>query len=256
MTTHLQTFCYRDDGTSQDIRTIEINGEAWFVAADVATALGYKKPYEAIKQHCKEKGTVKRGILTNGGVQEMLIINEHNIYRLIFGSQLPSARKFEDWVFEEVLPAIRKTGYYSRYNFKHKFVRRFNLNWKKVDRGHFSVISFLFVILYGKLEHEGYLIPDSALDGKEMRPDVSVGLLFSKYLKEHHPELADKFKFYSHEFENGKEVDARQYPNELLPIFIRFVDELWIPEYAELYFKDRDPKALGYLERLKLPKAS
>lgn len=250
MTTHLQTFCYRDDGTSQDIRTIEIDGNVWFVAADVAKTLGYSNPRKAVSDHCKERGVTKRYIPTTSGKQEMVLINEANVYRLIVRSKLPTAEMFDEWVFDEVLPAIRKTGYYSRYNFKHKFVRRFNLNWKKVDKGHFSVISFLFVILYGKLEHEGYLIPDAALNGKEMRPDVSVGLLFSKYLKDNHPELADKFKFYSHEFENGKEVDARQYPNELLPIFIRFVEELWIPEYAELYFKDRDPKALDYLPRL------
>lgn len=250
MITHLQTFSYRNDSTVQEIRTIEIDGNVWFVAADVAKTLGYSNPRKAVSDHCKERGVTKRYIPTTSGKQEMVLINEANVYRLIVRSKLPTAEMFDEWVFDEVLPAIRKTGYYSRYNFKHKFVRRFNLNWKKVDKGHFSVISFLFVILYGKLEHEGYLIPDAALNGKEMRPDVSVGLLFSKYLKDNHPELADKFKFYSHEFENGKEVDARQYPNELLPIFIRFVEELWIPEYAELYFKDRDPKALDYLPRL------
>lgn len=248
--TEMITFSYHHDSTIQQVRTIQIDGKIWFVGADVAKALGYAKPSNAIITHCKPKGTLKQGILTAGGRQEMVLIDESNIYRLIVRSTLPTADKFDDWVFEDVLPSIRKTGYYARYAIKHRFVIRYNLNWKKVEKGYFSVISYLFIILYGKLEHEGYLIPDSALDGKEMRPDVSVGLLFSKYLKNEHPIHAENFKLYSHEFENGKEVDARQYPYELLPYFIKFVEEIWIPEYAELYFKERDPKALDYIPRL------
>lgn len=82
-----------------------------FVAKDVAVALGYSNTNDAINRFCK--GVVKRDpLLTAGGMQEIRVIEEPDVYRLIFGSQLESAKKFQDWVFEEVLPSIRKTGAY------------------------------------------------------------------------------------------------------------------------------------------------
>lgn len=94
-----------------DIRSLEIDGKPYFVANDVATALGYSRPADAITQHCK--GSVKHRVPTNGGEQEMKIIPEGDIYRLIIRSSLPSAEKFEHWVFDEVIPNIRKTGGYN-----------------------------------------------------------------------------------------------------------------------------------------------
>ena len=94
-----------------DIRSLEIDGKPYFVANDVATALGYSRPADAITQHCK--GSVKHRVPTNGGEQEMKIIPEGDIYRLIIRSSLPSAEKFERWVFDEVIPNIRKTGGYN-----------------------------------------------------------------------------------------------------------------------------------------------
>lgn len=74
--------------------------------------LGYKDATNAMKQHCK--GVVKHHPLqTKGGMQELRIINEPDMLRLIVGSQLPAAARFEAWVFEDVLPTIRKTGSYS-----------------------------------------------------------------------------------------------------------------------------------------------
>lgn len=95
-----------------NIRTIETeDGKVLFCGKDIATALGYAKPQNAIQAHCR--GALKRGILTNGGEQEMLFILEGDVYRLIANSKLPDAVKFEAWVFDEVLPTIRKTGSYS-----------------------------------------------------------------------------------------------------------------------------------------------
>lgn len=94
------------------IRVVEIDGEPWFVGKDVAIALGYADPTNAIKQHCK--GVVKRHPLsTGGGMQEVRVLNESNVLRLIVNSNLPAAERFEAWVFEEVLPTIRRTGSYS-----------------------------------------------------------------------------------------------------------------------------------------------
>ena len=97
-----------------NVRTMEINGEPWFVGKDVASALGYAKPRNAIATHVDEedkKDAPIRGDL--GGTQEMTIINESGVYALIFGSKLPNAKKFKHWVTSEILPAIRKTGTYS-----------------------------------------------------------------------------------------------------------------------------------------------
>lgn len=92
------------------VRTIEMNGKVMFCGKDVASALGYSIPSKAVNTHCK--GVSKMEVPTNGGSQEMLFITEGDIYRLITKSKLPSAEKFESWVFDEVLPSIRKTGSY------------------------------------------------------------------------------------------------------------------------------------------------
>ena len=95
-----------------EIRTIEIDGKPYFVGTDVAKALGYINPRKAILDHCK--GVTKRDTPTSSGVQLMSYINEGDLYRLIMKSKLPSAEKFESWVMDEVLPAIRKTGSYQK----------------------------------------------------------------------------------------------------------------------------------------------
>ena len=95
-----------------EIRTIEIDGKPYFVGTDVAKALGYNNPRDAVSRHCK--GVVKRDTPTSSGIQSMSYINEGDLYRLIMKSKLPSAEKFESWVMDEVLPAIRKTGSYQK----------------------------------------------------------------------------------------------------------------------------------------------
>lgn len=92
------------------VRAIDENGAILFCGKDVAVALGYKSPKDAISAHCK--GAVKRRLPTASGEQEMSFIPESDLYRLIFSSKLPTAEKFTDWVTSEVLPSIRKTGAY------------------------------------------------------------------------------------------------------------------------------------------------
>lgn len=94
------------------LRTYEEDGRILFCGKDVAKALGYAKPSNAINSHCKGD-TLKRGIIDSlGRTQEAVFITEPDLYRLITHSKLPTAEKFERWVFEEVLPAIRRTGGY------------------------------------------------------------------------------------------------------------------------------------------------
>lgn len=94
-----------------NVRTMEIDGKPYFVANDVAKALGYAVPKDAVARHCK--GALKHRYLTDGGEQEVKIIPEGDIYRLVIKSQLPNAEKFERWVFDDVLPTIRKHGLYA-----------------------------------------------------------------------------------------------------------------------------------------------
>lgn len=102
---------------SKEIRTIVVNGEPWFVAKDVAETLGYAKPENAVKSHCKRTETCP--LESGGQVRHMTIIPEGDVFRLIVRSNLPAAEKFEAWVMDEVLPAIRKTGSYSAPKLQH-----------------------------------------------------------------------------------------------------------------------------------------
>lgn len=94
------------------VRTLEEDGRTLFCGSDVAKALGYKRPNDAINAHCR--GTVKRRITdTIGREQETNFIPEGDIYRLAARSELPGAEEFERWIFDEVLPSIRKHGLYA-----------------------------------------------------------------------------------------------------------------------------------------------
>mgnify|MGYP000424739495 CR=1 FL=1 len=97
-----------------ELRTVEIDGEPWFVGKDVAEALGYSNARKAVLVHvdAEDKGVTKWDTL--GGTQQMTIINESGLYSLILSSKLPSAKEFKHWVTSEVLPSIRKNGAYIR----------------------------------------------------------------------------------------------------------------------------------------------
>ena len=97
-----------------DLRTIEIDGEPWFVGKDVAVALGYTNPSKAFRDHIAEEDKGVTKCYTPGGAQQMTIINESGLYSLILSSKLPSAKDFKHWVTSEVLPSIRKNGAYIR----------------------------------------------------------------------------------------------------------------------------------------------
>ena len=93
------------------VRVVDVNGEPWFVARDVASALGYVDTTQAIRMHC-EKAKDFRGVEMTATATPMKIIPEEDVYALIFGSHLESAKKFRRWICDEVLPAIRKHGGY------------------------------------------------------------------------------------------------------------------------------------------------
>ncbi|WP_179374795.1 BRO-N domain-containing protein [Winogradskyella wichelsiae] len=236
-----------------EIRTVEIDGEIWFVAADVTNVLGYSNGKEAVAGLCKIKGVKKHDIPTQSGNQKVTLINEPNIYRLTVKSKLESAEKFEDWLFEEVIPSVRKKGFYGRIDRSQEpnFYLRYKDNLHKIDRNYFSVISELFVTLNAELEKVGYEIPDRSETGKQIMPDISVGIMFSNFLKKIGSEFNGSHRFYDHSFlDDRPDVEARMYPLEVLPTFRKFIFDKWIPENAQNYFKERDPLALDYLPKL------
>ncbi len=106
---NLQIFKNNDFG---EMQLIEENGKIWACGSEVAKALGYAKPNNAISTHCKCV-TLKQGNDSLGRLQTMAFIPEGDIYRLITHSKLPEAEKFERWVFDDILPSIRKTGMYA-----------------------------------------------------------------------------------------------------------------------------------------------
>lgn len=96
------------------MRIVEENGKILVCGSDVAKALGYANPQKAIRDHCIKDGVTNRSVIDSlGREQKAKFINEGNVYRLITHSKLPEAEKFERWVFDDILPSIRKTGMYA-----------------------------------------------------------------------------------------------------------------------------------------------
>lgn len=95
-----------------EIRTVEMNGEPWLVASEIAKILGYSNPQKAVRDHIDEDDKLTERIVLSGQNREVTIINESGLYSLILSSKLPNAKKFKHWVTSEVLPAIRKHGAY------------------------------------------------------------------------------------------------------------------------------------------------
>lgn len=108
-TNHLSIFGSKEFGP---VRTATEEGAVWFAGRDVAKALGYTNPMKAIRDHVEEEDKGVNEMVTRGGVQNLIMVNESGLYALILGSKLPRAKAFKTWVTGEVLPAIRKTGGY------------------------------------------------------------------------------------------------------------------------------------------------
>ncbi|MBS4007133.1 MAG: phage antirepressor KilAC domain-containing protein [Clostridium sp.] len=104
----LQVFSNTEFGI---LGVLTIDGKEMFPATECARLLGYADPYDAVKRHTK--GSVKHRVLTPGGEQQINFITEGDLYRLIVHSKLPSAERFERWVFDEVLPSVRRHGLYA-----------------------------------------------------------------------------------------------------------------------------------------------
>lgn len=120
MSNKIQEFFKEKFGT---VRATKIDDKIYFVGKDIAEKLGYVNPTKAISTHCK--GVSKMGIPSNGGVQQMSVILEGDVFRLIVKSKLTSAEEFEHWIMEEILPTIRNTGGYVEDEREEEFVSKY-----------------------------------------------------------------------------------------------------------------------------------
>lgn len=110
MTNTLQVF---ENSSFGNLEVLTIEGKQWFPGIKVAEILGYTNPRKAVRDHTKERGVTIRSVIDSlGRNQDKKFIDEGNLYRLITKSKLPQAEQFEEWVFDEVLPTLRKTGSY------------------------------------------------------------------------------------------------------------------------------------------------
>ena len=243
----LQIFRYREEDKEQDFpfRTAEIGGEVWFYVTDICKALGIGNPSDASRSLDRDDLDSIEGVDSLGKKQTFNITSEAGLYHLIFQSRKEGARKFKNWVTHEVLPSIRRTGFYKVGN--KDFVRRFNENWDRVSPGYFSVISELHIRIFGRFEQLGYHLSEKSPKGEFIRPDISVGRMFAQFLRD--AGIEDQHRHYLHWTPHG-EFPARQYPNSLWHIYINFVETVWIPQNAHAYLAKRDKNALEYLPKL------
>lgn len=243
----LKVFEYEN---KRPFRIIDREGQPWFVLADVCRELDIANIGNAAARLDEdERSSIRNMDVTSaGGNPNLTIINESGLYSLILSSRKAEAKRFKKWVTSEVLPTIRKTGKFGASSTP-AFIRRYNQNWDRVSAGHFSVLNELVIRLWGRFEHLGHIMADKAASGTENRPDISVGRGFSKWLKQYHRDVADNYSMYLH-WTEAKEVEVRQYPLDMIPLFHEYLDTVWIPQDAERYFNSRDPAALPHVAHL------
>lgn len=123
-------------------------------------------------------------------------------------------------------------------------LRRHMLNVGKVPTTHFSILQEMTNTLIAPMEVRGYTLPE------HLMPDISQGRMFCKFLRDELGIDTDELPTYTHEFENRPAVEAKLYPIEYLAAFRRYISEVWLPQRAEGYFKERDPSALPSLDQL------
>ena len=123
-------------------------------------------------------------------------------------------------------------------------LRRYVANMAAIPRTHFSVLQELTYGLIAPMEAQGYTLPES------MVPDISEGRMFARWLREEHGLEPNDFPTYRHRYEDGRVVEARLYPNDLLADFREHFQTVWLPQRASDYFSERDAAALPYLTQL------
>jgi len=153
------------------IRTIEQNGEPWFVGKDVAEALGYSNASKALADHVDEQDKLNNESLVSLGQRGGWLINESGLYSLCFSSKLEGAKKFKRWVTSEVLPSIRKTGNYMMLKLSKEMQALFLLDQRTVQQEQrITALESSMVVDYGQqqaLKNAVNRVVMHALGGKD-----------------------------------------------------------------------------------------
>lgn len=236
------------DGFINATAMCKVAGKDWFGYARNQTTKDF---LEALQRSPQISGNpVVVSVTTGANDQRGTWVHPQVAIHLAQWLSAEFAVQVSQWVFEWMSDRQGGSGSATAKPVTYVFAQRYHRNSDRVDQGYFSVIGELYVRLYAKLEHAGYVLPDRGAGGKELRPDVSVGQTFPPWLQANYPEHSESWKTYPHIFDNGKEVDARQYENSALPAFIEFVETEWIPKRAAEYLRTRDPDALQFLPKL------
>ena len=140
-----------------------------------------------------------------------------------------------DWMSGKGAPGGKKLPYH---------IERHMLNLSSVPAGHFSVLQEMTFMLIAPLEQHGYELPE------KMVPDISMGRFLCKHLRDALGVDTDSLPVYLHRYPDGRIVEARIYPNEYLAEFRRIIQNEWLPKRSAEYFKDRDARALPYLDKV------
>lgn len=204
------------------------------VANDVAKVLGYADPAKTISTKVKPKNKGVTNLVTPGGMQSVTVLEEAGIYQLIFNSKLPNAEKFQDWVFEEVLPSIRKTGSYSIKERKvlGAYTERVEAMYdqaNKIPEGYWCVLNEAANLLIWVETRLKYPVDKADL------LDGSVGIHWSRH-RESKPWTGDRIRF-KYRFPDGRWCEPWCYQMKELEQFRYFLDREYkfviLPNYLE-----------------------
>lgn len=218
-----------------------------WVAADVTDVLGIQNASDTLKRlEPYQKGVAS--IYTPGGKQDVLTITEAGLYALIFTSRKESAKRFQKWVFSEVLPSIRKTGGYGQPQYNFEWFERLKLYRRntKIPVGWFSVFEEMCGGLMADMEDAGYSLPMGSV------PDISVGKCFCNHLRSlgystEDPAIVQK---YQHYYPDGRIVSANIYALAVLPLYREWFTTTYRVSHFRHYLKGKDPSALPSLNKL------
>lgn len=189
----------------QSVRTLGTPEIPLFVAIDVAKALGYSQPAKSVNDRVDPEDLIKAEIDTNGGRQTVNCVNESGLYALIFGSKLESAKRFKRWVTTEVLPAIRKQGYYAGPDYIDEAQQR---EIQKAVGRRASGAPKNFRLIYSALK-DHFRIPRYTCLQKK---DFEAALAFIQTVP-----IKTREEWIKHEEEEIKRIEAATYHDEPIP---------------------------------------
>ena len=224
------------DFESSKIEIIIIDEKPWFNASQVAKALGYTNPAEALRDNVSAKYSQQLYLGRRG--KKPIFINEPGLYHLVMKSNLPNAEKFQDWVFEEVLPSIRKTGSYSIKERKvlGAYTERVEAMYdqaNKIPEGYWCILNEAANLLIWVEARLKYPVDKADL------LDGSVGIHWSRH-REDKPWTVDRIKF-KYRFPDGRFCDPWCYQMKELEQFRHFLDRQYKPLLLPKYLEHKYP---------------